>query len=219
MTTHEWKLHETFYFPAEYGAFSEAAELKVTPGFTEDRTEDAIRLQGIYHIAANVLFDQDKPVESSKEDRLVIDDVEVENGKGYFEYAVPLNVDLPSDIAGSLDLQVKEVRAEQLEDGGLRLEWAVHLEDAAALLEEPISTEEPVVQTVDETKQATQIAVESTSHLEFLAAADKAVENGQKEMEDFLLYIAELDDDVTRKIFHSNNVFIEAERQTSEETE
>ncbi|EGQ22517.1 hypothetical protein HMPREF9372_2844 [Sporosarcina newyorkensis 2681] len=213
MTNHQWTLNETFYFPTEYGAFSEAVEVKVTPGYTEDRTEEAIRLQGIYHIAANVTFDQDKLVELSAEDRLVIDDVEVENGTGYFEYAVPLNVDLPGDIEGPLELNVEGVRAAQLEDGGLRLDWSVHLQEIAAAQEEVV--EEVAV----EPKKPVQTAIESTSHLEFLANADKAVENVEKEMEDFLLYIAELDDDVTRKIFHSNNIFVEAERQTSEETE
>ncbi|WP_301109273.1 hypothetical protein [Sporosarcina sp.] len=205
MTAHEWTVSETFYFPAEYGALSEAAELKVTPGYTEERTEEAIRLQGIYHIAANVVFDSDKLIENSAEDRLLIDDVEVENGKGYFEYAVPLNVDLPSETVSTVDLKIAEVQSSQLEDGGLLVEWTVQLQS------EPIAKEEEPVAVVQE------VAVESTSHLEFLANADQAVEQGQKEMEDFLLYIAALDDDVTRKIFHSNNVFVEAERETGEE--
>ncbi|GKV66546.1 MULTISPECIES: hypothetical protein [Sporosarcina] len=206
MTAHEWTVSETFYFPAEYGAFSEAAELKVTPGYTEERTEEAIRLQGIYHIAANVVFDSDKLIEDSAEDRLIIDDVEVENGNGYFEYAVPLNVDLPSETVSTVDLKIADVQSSPLEDGGLYVEWKVQLQSESVVKEEAVAAVQEVA-----------VAVESTSHLEFLANADQAVEQGQKEMEDFLLYIAELDDDVTRKIFHSNNVFVEAERETGEE--
>ncbi|PIC77885.1 MULTISPECIES: hypothetical protein [Sporosarcina] len=207
MTTHQWTLHESFYFPAEYGAFAESAEVKVTPGFTEDRTEEAVRLQGIYHIAANVVFDADKQVELITEDVLVINDVEVENSKGYFEYAVPLNVDLPVELDGDLQLEVTDIKTSSQEDGGLKLEWTVHLKQ-----EKPV--QEPVV--IEEEPAAPQFVAASTSHMEFLANADRAVEQVNNEMEDFLLYIAEMDDDVTRKIFHSNNVFVEAEGQSSE---
>ncbi|PIC70680.1 hypothetical protein CSV75_02075 [Sporosarcina sp. P18a] len=207
MTTHQWTLQESFYFPVEYGAFAKSAEVKVTPGFTEERTEDAIRLQGIYHIAANVVFDADKQVELATEDVLVIHDVEVENNKGYFEYAVPLNVDLPVELDGDLQLEVRDIKSSSQEDGGLKLEWTVHLKQ-----EEPV--QEPVV--IEEEPAAPQFVAASTSHLEFLANADRAVEQVNNEMEDFLLYIAEMDDDITRKIFHSNNVFVEAEGQSSE---
>ncbi|PID04103.1 hypothetical protein CSV67_01120 [Sporosarcina sp. P2] len=207
MTTHQWTLQESFYFPVEYGAFAKSAEVKVTPGFTEERTEDAIRLQGIYHIAANVVFDADKQVELATEDVLVIHDVEVENNKGYFEYAVPLNVDLPVELDGDLQLEVRDIKSSSQEDGGLKLEWTVHLKQ-----EEPV--QEPVV--IEEEPAALQFVAASTSHLEFLANADRAVEQVNNEMEDFLLYIAEMDDDITRKIFHSNNVFVEAEGQSSE---
>ncbi|ARJ37844.1 hypothetical protein SporoP8_02430 [Sporosarcina ureae] len=207
MTTHQWTLQESFYFPVEYGAFAESAEVKVTPGFTEERTEEAIRLQGIYHIAANVVFDADKQVELAPEDVLVINDVEVENNKGYFEYAVPLNVDLPVELDGDLQLEVQDIKSSSLEDGGLKLEWTVQLKK-----EEPV--QEPVA--IEEEPAASQFVAASTSHLEFLANADRAVEQVNNEMEDFLLYIAEMDDDITRKIFHSNNVFVEAEGQSSE---
>lgn len=207
MTTHQWTLQESFYFPAEYGAFTESAEVKVTPGFTEERTEEAIRLQGIYHIAANVVFDANKQVELTAEDLLVINDVEVENSKGYFEYAVPLNVDLPAELNGDLQLEVQDIKTTAQEDGGLKLEWTVHLKQ-----QEPVP--EPVV--VIEEPAAPQFTAASTSHMEFLANADRAVEQVNNEMEDFLLYIAEMDDDITRKIFHSNNIFVEAEGQSSE---
>ena len=35
-----------------------AEMVNVTPRFTEERTEDAVRLTGIYHIAANVQFEE-----------------------------------------------------------------------------------------------------------------------------------------------------------------
>ena len=46
-------------FSREHAGMPTGAEtVKVTPRFTEERTEDAVRLTGIYHIAANVEFDE-----------------------------------------------------------------------------------------------------------------------------------------------------------------
>lgn len=221
MTKHEWTLQETFYFPEQYGAFADAKEIKVTPGFTEERTEDAIRLHGIYHVAANVVFDEDKPVSAEAEDRLVIEDVEVNQNIGYFEYAVPLNVDLPADHAGPLELHVSKKDAVQLEDGGMQLQWSVYLPEPQAAQEEA-APQTALAEDVQQTARPEPIAQAespSSSHAQFLANADQIVEQAEKEMEDFLLYVAALDDDVTRKIFHSNNVFVEAERQGGQEAE
>lgn len=204
MTKHQWSLEETFYFPVEYGAFAEAAELKVTPGFTEERTDEAIRLQGIYHIAANIVFDADKQISVEKEDLLVIEDVEVKNNKGYFEYAVPLNVDLPAEMKGQLDLKVDSVEALQQADGGLHLKWNILLHETI----EEIAEEAPEVAETPAQSQVAVLESPSTSHLDLLVA-DKSAEAGDEG--DFIRYIAALDDDVTKKIFHSNNVFVEAE--------
>ena len=48
------------FFPRTCGHTDGAESVKVTPRFTEERTEDAVRLTGIYHIAANVEFDEEE---------------------------------------------------------------------------------------------------------------------------------------------------------------
>ena len=85
-----------FLFPGNAGVPT-GADSHVTPRYTEERTEDAVRLTGIYHIAANVEFDEGAEAEEWVDSSILIDDVEVEGKDGYFEYAVPLNIDLPSD--------------------------------------------------------------------------------------------------------------------------
>lgn len=199
MTTHQWQVSETFYFPAQCGACTTADDIKITPGFTEKKTDESILLQGIYHIAAMISFDETKQVQRDNENLLVIDDVEVSNQSGYFEYAVPLNVDLPADTAGAIELVVESINAQPQTDGGLKLSWDVALSQA-----QPPQTETAAADTIAaDSGQALESP--STSSVQ-LAAADSG-----DDMADFMRYIASLDDDVTKKIFHSNNVFVEAE--------
>ena len=48
-------MQENFFFPAHAGVPAGVQkQLQVTPRYTEERTEDAVRLTGIYHIAVNV---------------------------------------------------------------------------------------------------------------------------------------------------------------------
>ncbi len=87
-----------FLFPGTCWRTNWGESVTVTPRYTEERTEDAVRLTGIYHIAANVEFDEGCNGSEEWDDSLIlIDDVEVEGKDGYFEYAVPLNIDLPSN--------------------------------------------------------------------------------------------------------------------------
>ena len=55
----QWQMKEKFVFPI-CGNPTGAETVKVTPRFTEERTDDAVRLTGIYHIAANVTFEEGK---------------------------------------------------------------------------------------------------------------------------------------------------------------
>ncbi|MHC8517199.1 hypothetical protein [Sporosarcina sp. ITBMC105] len=46
MKTLQWNMEEVFYFPSEVGVPSENGTVKVKAGFTENRTDDAVRLTG-----------------------------------------------------------------------------------------------------------------------------------------------------------------------------
>ena len=96
MEKKQWSMQENFYFPEHAGVPTGVQSVTVTPRYTEERTEDAVRLTGIYHIAANVEFDEGSRAEEWDDSFILIDDVEVDGKDGYFEYAVPLNIDLPS---------------------------------------------------------------------------------------------------------------------------
>ncbi|MGE8000685.1 valyl-tRNA synthetase [Lysinibacillus sp. NPDC093190] len=86
--------------------------------------EDSLRLMGIYHITAHVRFDfQDMQAFLDDEELVQIDALDIQGDTGYFEYAVPLNVDLPKDAAIE-DLMVKDIRP-ILTNQMCQLEWTV----------------------------------------------------------------------------------------------
>ena len=71
-------------------------------GSRKKETEDAVRLTGIYHIAANVSFSEEGNKSKMTEEAILIEDVDLDGQIGYFEYAVPLNIDLPSEAGDPL---------------------------------------------------------------------------------------------------------------------
>lgn len=116
-------MSETFCFPG-YGCPTEIAAVQIKPRWQTMQLEDSLRLMGIYHITAHVRFDfQDMQAFLDDEELVQIDTLDIQGDTGYFEYAVPLNVDLPKDAAIE-DLMVKDIRP-ILTNQMCQLEWTV----------------------------------------------------------------------------------------------
>lgn len=116
-------MRETFCFPG-YGCPTEIASVQITPQWQAKQLEDSLRLIGIYHVTAHVRFDFQEAQELLDMDDLVkIDALDLQGDTGYFEYAVPLHVDLPKDV--SIDnLMVKDIRP-TLTNQKCELEWTI----------------------------------------------------------------------------------------------
>ncbi|MGE7688037.1 valyl-tRNA synthetase [Lysinibacillus sp. NPDC097214] len=116
-------MSETFCFPG-YGCPTEIAAVQIKPRWQTTQLEDSLRLMGIYHITAHVRFDfQDMQAYMGDDELVQIDTLDIQGDTGYFEYAVPLNVDLPKDAAIE-DLMVKDIRP-VLTNQMCQLEWTV----------------------------------------------------------------------------------------------
>jgi len=116
-------MSETFSFPG-YGYPIEIAAVQIKPRWQTMQLEDSLRLMGIYHITAHVRFDfRDMQVFTGNEELVQIDTLDIQGDTGYFEYAVPLNVDLPKDSTIE-DLMVKDIRP-TLTNQMCQLEWTV----------------------------------------------------------------------------------------------
>lgn len=121
-----WEVKEGFYFPQSLGLPSELTSVKVTPQWTEEHSADSIRLHGIYHVAANIQFQPGEVSEFSNADYAFIEDLDMQDDVGYFEYAIPLHVDLPLDkvqYETNPQLAVKGLKSEFREDGSCLLKW------------------------------------------------------------------------------------------------
>ncbi|MGE7673970.1 valyl-tRNA synthetase [Lysinibacillus sp. NPDC094403] len=124
--------------------------------------EDSLRLMGIYHITAHVRFDfQDMKAFMGDEELVQIEALDLQGDTGYFEYAVPLNVDLPKDAAIE-DLMVKDIRP-ILTNQMCQLEWTVTsifnesepaFEKAHALEKQPVTVNASAL--IDATSQVKQ---------------------------------------------------------------
>lgn len=116
-------MRETFCFPG-YGCPTEIAAVQIKPQWQAMQLEDSLRLMGIYHITAHVRFDfQNMEAFTDDEELITIDALDIQGDTGYFEYAVPLHVDLPKE-SDLKDLMVKDIRP-SLTNQMCQLEWTV----------------------------------------------------------------------------------------------
>jgi hypothetical protein len=122
----QWNMEEVFYFPENVGVPKDARLVKVKAGFTEKRSEDAVRLSGIYHIAAKVDFTEGERSETLPADAVFVDDVELEGETGYFEYAVPLYIDLPPEVEHPLHIEATDVNSTFDGQGSFKVAWNVN---------------------------------------------------------------------------------------------
>ena len=218
----QWTLTETFQFPAEYGKAVSAQEVKVTAGYTEHQTEDAVRLSGIYHVAANVGFDGESQEVALDSDAILIDDVDVQEKSGYFEYAVPLLVDLPTSADGQLKATVTDATASATDDGALTVMWTVEakLAEAEAKQEtaanqaaeaevssDPVQGSAAVNQESNESQEVKTAA--ATADLDSSSVNQVETTIGYSEDHEMLAFISDLEDDVTVTSFRLNDVFVE----------
>ncbi|MBE1554562.1 hypothetical protein [Sporosarcina limicola] len=147
MEKKQWEMQEDFIFPEQAGLPAGTESITVTPRFTEERTEDAVRLTGIYHIAADIEFEEGKRVEGYQDTAVLIDDVELNEKVGYFEYAVPLHIDLPPEVESPLQVVTTTVIGEPDGQGAFSVVWNVECSyKQSVALDDPIVLDKPIVQ-------------------------------------------------------------------------
>ena len=125
MKTVQWQMQENFNFPASTGMPTGVETVKVTPRFTIDRTDAAVRLTGIYHLDVNVEFDGEVGVQPDNDAVIFIDDVDRQGRNGYFEYAIPFNIDLPPEANDPLNIVTTNAVCEPNGQGAIGVIWDV----------------------------------------------------------------------------------------------
>ena len=202
MKTVQWDVKESFVFPEEAGLPSGVETVNVTPMFTVERTDEAVRLSGIYHIAAQLALDEEKDRTFDVKTAILIDDVEVEDGKGYFEYAVPFNIDLPPEATDPLDVITQNTLCKVDGQGSFAITWDVECTYLEKNEETTARVDDVVEQqlTVNETSAEEDVTVASTAVLENTTFNDE---------DEALSFIAGLDDGYTSTSYRSNDIFVQ----------
>ena len=136
-----WDMAEQFTFPVGLGAIEDVVSVKVTPKWEQSDDGQSIRLSGIYHIVASIQFNPVQQVEQV--DGTYIEHIDLEHSTGYFEYALPLEVDLPSNkVEGPIKLEVSDIKTSN-DTASCQFVWQVQCDfsgtQTAALNEEGVT--------------------------------------------------------------------------------
>ncbi|WP_102691179.1 hypothetical protein [Rummeliibacillus pycnus] len=115
-----WEINELFIFPETYGCPVKANEIHVKPRWEQQVDDLSVSLSGIYHLSAFLEFDVDKEREKQLSNECtLIDEVEWQDKQAYFEYAIPLDVNLPKErvVHSTIQLNTRDIDVQLRDDG------------------------------------------------------------------------------------------------------
>lgn len=194
MVVKTWEVKEQFRFPQSFGIPKEVKNVAVTPQYELSEMEESIQIVGIYHITCHVQFEEGEHAHHATSEYTQIEDLDVQGEVGYFEYAVPMSVEISKEkmqAGTSPKINVQQVKSKPTEHETIEIVWTVHVEYEGA--------KQPVLQKSEPT--------EPTEPTE-----PEIIDASLRESE--LQFILELDDGYSRLSFPSNNVFV---KQKTEE--
>lgn len=214
MKTVQWQMKEDFVFPEATGTPMGTESIRVTPRFTIDRSNESVRMTGIYHLAVNVNFDLDVPREEEQvESAILIDDVELNGNLGYFEYAVPFNIDLPPEANDPLNIVTANPQVEMEGQGAIAVIWEVQCTYREVVVIQADSSNQEQVKDdnrVDATTESPDVFLEKPASLEHAVKYENvSIENGDED--ETLAFLAGLEDGISTTHFRSNNVPVKSE--------
>lgn len=145
-----WEMEQVFHFPQVVGAVTDVQTVKIAPQWMHKQNEDSVQLDGVYHFAVNLAFEPTS--EATLLEGIYIDELDFANNKGYFEYALPLAVDLPQVVQqpDRLRLSVADEKWTLVDGGGCKMNWTVSCKYEAEELVQEIVESPPVVAEVIE---------------------------------------------------------------------
>ena len=238
MRTVQWQTKEHFIFPSTTGTPKNVETVNVTPRFTIDRSADNLRMTGIYHLAANVEFDTEVNTGEALDSAIMIDDVDIEGELGYFEYAVPFNIDLPPEAADPLNMVTLNTTHEVDEHGQLAIIWDVE----CTYKEDIVIPDQTLAEEAEREAKNAEVHIGNTEQTEKKSESEqtskvvgeqakpeqtsKVVEEQTKQEQsskvvventafsdgdEVLSFISELDDDISATLFLLNDVLVQSE--------
>ncbi len=219
-----WYMKESFVFPAEIGQPTKAEEIQVTPRFTAETVEGRPKLTGIYHLAVTVNLTGEKVESYDVGESVVIDDLDLNENNGYFEYALPFNIDFPPEAENPVDIETLNPSFE-VQGHHLSVLWEVSCTYAEAGIaqenkkaqkvkeeaqEEVVVAKEEPVESKQEAQNSEEQEVQNQEESEATSkSAEVVVATSASTQDDEVLdFIAELEDGISATSFRLNDVLV-----------
>ena len=147
-----WEMMTQFVFPEQCGCVEEILSVDIKPIWQQVETDESVRLVGIYHIAALARFNPDETPQYCE--GTLIDQLEFDGFDGYFEYALPLEVDLPREkvaVENQPQVCVNDVSFFVYDGSSCTFKWEVDCQfkesvEGALFKHEPIVQPMPVLE-------------------------------------------------------------------------
>lgn len=196
MEMRTWDEREQFLFPASFGVPKEIKSVEVTPKYEHKETFDTVQVSGIYHITCHVEFEEGEHPHHATSEFTHIEDLDVQGEVGYFEYAVPMSVEIAKEKiqkGSAPTLDVSKVQSKTTDNAAIEIAWSVTCKYEAPKMVEP--EPEPVDVEVEEKVEVVEVPQESSV------------------IESELQFILNLDDGMSKLTFPSNYVFVKQEAE------
>lgn len=156
MEVKSWEVKEQFCFPQSFGVPKEVKTIKVTPQYFQEEIDEMVHINGIYHITCHVEFEEGEVEHHATSEFTEIEDLDLQGELGYFEYAVPMSVEISKeriqqDTSPSISVENINCKAES---DGIEIVWFVNCEYETS---RPLKTEVVMTDLIEEEEEQTEV--------------------------------------------------------------
>lgn len=151
-----WHMQEVLAFQEGLAQPEKLENVEVTPRFSIETVEGRPKLSGIYHLAVQYEADLSHTTAIEHEEAIVIDEVELNEATGYFEYALPFHIDFPPEANTPVQFKIDQVQATLTDDKHVEVSWEVICQYEVQGIEKELQTLATETNSVEATRQEKQ---------------------------------------------------------------
>ena len=205
MATKTWDVKEQFRFPPSFGVPMEIKNVAVTPQCEVSEKEDIVQVVGIYHITCHVKFEEGEQEHHATSEFTEIEDLDLQGEVGYFEYAVPMSIEIGRDKlkeGSKPTVHVNHINSKPTEQMAIEVGWTVHCDYEEAPAPAPAATPTAAPPKPSSTSIEPFVELESPNPAEPMEVKNPSGDEFE------LQFILDLDDGYSKVSYPSNNVFV-----------
>lgn len=204
-----WQMKESFVFPADMDQPKSVRDVKVIPRYTAEEVEGRPKLTGIYHLAVDVDLTKERKEAVPADESILIDDLDIDGQTGYFEYALPFNIDFPPEAESPVELKVVNPASAVNDKGHLVMTWEVACTYQEAGIQQSNKDAERQAALEDETVSSETKETSDSEVALVTEEGEAAVETTTfSESDEVLDFIGQLEDGVSATSFKLNDILV-----------